>query len=43
MRQDESLKLRPRFNALIPGGCHTYAKGDDCRGTPDSIRREAQS
>ena len=29
MRQDESLKLRPRFNALIPGGCHTYAKGDD--------------
>lgn len=25
-RSDE---LRPRFHALIPGGAHTYAKGDD--------------
>ncbi|HXY69192.1 MAG TPA: glutamate-1-semialdehyde 2,1-aminomutase [Gemmatimonadales bacterium] len=26
---EKSLRLRPRFNELIPGGCHTYAKGDD--------------
>lgn len=24
-----SNELRPRFHALIPGGAHTYAKGDD--------------
>jgi glutamate-1-semialdehyde 2,1-aminomutase len=26
---DRSNELRPRFHALIPGGAHTYAKGDD--------------
>lgn len=26
---DRSNALRPRFRQLIPGGCHTYAKGDD--------------
>lgn len=26
---DASLALRERFNAVIPGGAHTYAKGDD--------------
>jgi glutamate-1-semialdehyde 2,1-aminomutase len=26
---DASLALQGRFNAVIPGGCHTYAKGDD--------------
>lgn len=26
---DESNRLRPRYHALIPGGAHTYAKGDD--------------
>lgn len=25
----KSLQLQKKFNALIPGGCHTYAKGDD--------------
>ncbi|GAB4361875.1 MAG: glutamate-1-semialdehyde 2,1-aminomutase [Oricola sp.] len=25
----ESGKLRKRAHAIIPGGCHTYAKGDD--------------
>jgi len=29
MKLDESLRLQDRFNGLIPGGCHTYAKGDD--------------
>ncbi|HEX6707577.1 MAG TPA: glutamate-1-semialdehyde 2,1-aminomutase [Albitalea sp.] len=29
MRFDRSNALRPRFHALIPGGAHTYAKGDD--------------
>ena len=29
MRFDRSNAMRPRFNALIPGGGHTYAKGDD--------------
>jgi glutamate-1-semialdehyde 2,1-aminomutase len=29
MTFDESRALRPRFHALIPGGAHTYAKGDD--------------
>lgn len=28
-RFDESNRLRARFHALIPGGGHTYAKGDD--------------
>lgn len=28
-RFDESNRLRTRFHALIPGGGHTYAKGDD--------------
>lgn len=26
---NESNRLRPRYHALIPGGAHTYAKGDD--------------
>ncbi len=26
---DESRALAPRFHAAIPGGAHTYAKGDD--------------
>jgi glutamate-1-semialdehyde 2,1-aminomutase len=25
----QSRRLQPRFHALIPGGSHTYAKGDD--------------
>lgn len=29
MTWDESVKMQKRFNDLIPGGCHTYAKGDD--------------
>lgn len=29
MKFDESLKLQPRFRSTIPGGGHTYAKGDD--------------
>ncbi len=29
MQFKESLKLQQRFNELIPGGCHTYAKADD--------------
>lgn len=29
MKFDKSLALQPRFNAVIPGGSHTYAKGDD--------------
>ncbi|HMA54078.1 MAG TPA: glutamate-1-semialdehyde 2,1-aminomutase, partial [Acidobacteriota bacterium] len=29
MKFDESLKIQTRFNDLVPGGCHTYAKGDD--------------
>lgn len=28
-RYDKSDKLRQRAHRLIPGGCHTYAKGDD--------------
>jgi glutamate-1-semialdehyde 2,1-aminomutase len=28
-RFDKSIALGPRFHALIPGGAHTYAKGDD--------------
>ena len=29
MNFNESLKLQKGFNNLIPGGAHTYAKGDD--------------
>ena len=29
MNIKESLKLQNGFNSLIPGGAHTYAKGDD--------------
>ncbi|HEX5160359.1 MAG TPA: glutamate-1-semialdehyde 2,1-aminomutase [Steroidobacteraceae bacterium] len=29
MKFDQSNALRPKFHALIPGGAHTYAKGDD--------------
>ena len=29
MKLEESLRIQKRFNDLIPGGCHTYAKGDD--------------
>lgn len=29
MEFKKSLALQKRFNDLIPGGCHTYAKGDD--------------
>ncbi len=29
MKFARSEELRPRFQALIPGGAHTYAKGDD--------------
>jgi glutamate-1-semialdehyde 2,1-aminomutase len=29
MTFEKSLALQQRFNALIPGGAHTYAKGDD--------------
>jgi len=29
MNFDNSAKLRSKAHALIPGGCHTYAKGDD--------------
>src|SRR5512135_2401373 len=29
MKFDESIRIQKRFNARIPGGCHTYAKGDD--------------
>jgi glutamate-1-semialdehyde 2,1-aminomutase len=29
MKYTESLKIQKKFNDLIPGGSHTYAKGDD--------------
>jgi glutamate-1-semialdehyde 2,1-aminomutase len=29
MKFDNSLSIQKRFRDLIPGGCHTYAKGDD--------------
>ncbi len=29
MKFTESLKVQKKFNELIPGGSHTYAKGDD--------------
>ena len=29
MKFDRSKQLQSRLHALIPGGCHTYAKGDD--------------
>ncbi len=29
MKFDETRKLQSKSHALIPGGAHTYAKGDD--------------
>jgi len=29
MKIDNSLKIQKRFREIVPGGCHTYAKGDD--------------
>ncbi len=29
MNVAKSLELQPRFHSVIPGGAHTYAKGDD--------------
>ena len=29
MKFEESLRIQKRLNDIIPGGCHTYAKGDD--------------
>jgi glutamate-1-semialdehyde 2,1-aminomutase len=29
MQFRKSLQLQTRFNEIIPGGSHTYAKGDD--------------
>ncbi|HSM24104.1 MAG TPA: glutamate-1-semialdehyde 2,1-aminomutase [Anaerolineaceae bacterium] len=29
MNFTNSIQLQQKFNHLIPGGCHTYAKGDD--------------
>ena len=29
MKYDASLALQQRFHQVIPGGSHTYAKGDD--------------
>jgi glutamate-1-semialdehyde 2,1-aminomutase len=29
MKFEKALGLQKKFNATIPGGCHTYAKGDD--------------
>jgi glutamate-1-semialdehyde 2,1-aminomutase len=29
MKFDQSDILQPKIHSLIPGGCHTYAKGDD--------------
>jgi glutamate-1-semialdehyde 2,1-aminomutase len=29
MNFSESLRLQKKFNTIIPGGAHTYAKGDD--------------
>jgi len=29
MKIENSLKIQKRFRGVIPGGCHTYAKGDD--------------
>ncbi|HYM87671.1 MAG TPA: glutamate-1-semialdehyde 2,1-aminomutase [Nitrospiraceae bacterium] len=29
MKFTKSVNLQPKFNSLIPGGAHTYAKGDD--------------
>src|SRR5262249_49623924 len=29
MEFNESIRLQKKFNNLIPGGAHTYAKGDD--------------
>jgi glutamate-1-semialdehyde 2,1-aminomutase len=29
LKFEESRKLQPKFRSVIPGGAHTYAKGDD--------------
>lgn len=29
MQFDKSMARNARFHAMVPGGCHTYAKGDD--------------
>jgi glutamate-1-semialdehyde 2,1-aminomutase len=29
MKLENSLKIQKRFREIVPGGCHTYAKGDD--------------
>jgi len=29
MQFEKSIQLQQRINKIIPGGCHTYAKGDD--------------
>ncbi len=29
MKFENSLKIQKRFREIVPGGCHTYAKGDD--------------
>jgi glutamate-1-semialdehyde 2,1-aminomutase len=29
MKFEKSAEIQKRFNSIIPGGCHTYAKGDD--------------
>ncbi|MGA2362135.1 MAG: glutamate-1-semialdehyde 2,1-aminomutase [Candidatus Aminicenantales bacterium] len=41
MKLQSSLKIQTRFNEIIPGGCHTYAKGDDQypQGMPVYISR----
>lgn len=41
MKIDNSLKIQKRFREVIPGGCHTYAKGDDQypQGLPIYIAR----
>ena len=41
MKIENSLKIQKRFREAIPGGCHTYAKGDDQypQGMPVYIAR----
>lgn len=41
MKIENSLKIQKRFREVIPGGCHTYAKGDDQypQGMPVYIAR----
>jgi glutamate-1-semialdehyde 2,1-aminomutase len=29
MKFTKSLELQPKFHKIVPGACHTYAKGDD--------------